>query len=160
MGWVMMSEPELNSIEVLSPVFQGRLTVVSAANVMNLRRECFGELIQIDGSDRCWFEDCGDPCILLVFIDYAASTLMEFRFMKSECTFSYFEALESYLHTHGRPVAFYGDKNTVFRVARRIQDDPWFSSEITLSLPSSAICRSSYDLPVIPIRNRSTPSSK
>ncbi|EBA14477.1 putative insertion sequence transposase protein [Roseobacter sp. SK209-2-6] len=40
-----------------------------------LRRECFGELIQIDGSDHRWFEDRGDPCTLLVFIDDATSTL-------------------------------------------------------------------------------------
>ncbi len=32
------------------------------------RRECFGELIQIDGSDHRWFEDRGPPCTLLVFI--------------------------------------------------------------------------------------------
>ena len=38
--------------------------------------------------------------------------------MKSESTFSYFEALEGYLHNHGRPVAFYSDKHTVFRVAK------------------------------------------
>ena len=51
-----------------------------------LRRECFGELIQIDGSDHRWFEDRGDPCTLLVFIDDATSTLMELRFVKSEST--------------------------------------------------------------------------
>lgn len=83
-----------------------------------LRRECFGELIQIDGSDHRWFEDRADPCTLLVFIDDATSTLMELRFVKSESTFSYFEALESYLLKHGRPVAFYSDKHTVFRVAK------------------------------------------
>ena len=83
-----------------------------------LRRECYGELIQIDGSDHRWFEDRGGPCTLLVFIDDATSTLMELRFVKSESTFSYFEALESYLHTHGRPVAFYSDKHSVFRVAK------------------------------------------
>ena len=83
-----------------------------------LRRECFGELIQIDGSDHRWFEDRGDPCILLVFIDDATSTLMELRFVSSESTFSYFEALESYLLKHGRPVAFYSDKHTVFRVPK------------------------------------------
>ena len=43
---------------------------------------------------------------------------MELRFAKSESTFSYFEALESYLLAHGRPVAFYSDKHTVFRVAK------------------------------------------
>jgi len=83
-----------------------------------LRRECFGELIQIDGSDHRWFEDRAPPCTLLVFIDDATSTLMELRFVKSESTFSYFEALESYLLKHGRPVAFYSDKHTVFRVPK------------------------------------------
>tara|TARA_R100001369_G_scaffold80071_1_gene110261 strand:+ start:159 stop:1505 length:1347 start_codon:yes stop_codon:yes gene_type:complete len=83
-----------------------------------LRRECMGELIQIDGSDHRWFEDRAGPCTLLVFIDDATSTLMELRFVKSESTFSYFEALESYLIEHGRPVAFYSDKHTVFRVAK------------------------------------------
>ena len=83
-----------------------------------LRRECYGELIQIDGSDHRWFEDRALPCTLLVFIDDATSTLMELRFVKSESTFSYFAALENYLLKHGRPVAFYSDKHTVFRVAK------------------------------------------
>lgn len=85
------------------------------------RRECFGELVQIDGSDHRWFEDRGPPCTLLVFIDDATSMLMELRFVQSESTFSYFSALESYLLKHGRPVAFYSDKHTVFRVAKPSQ---------------------------------------
>jgi transposase len=84
-----------------------------------LRRECYGELIQIDGSDHHWFEDRGPACTLLVFIDDATSTLMQLRFVKSESTFSYFEALELYLAAHGRPVAFYSDKHTVFRVSNQ-----------------------------------------
>lgn len=83
-----------------------------------LRRECYGELVQIDGSDHRWFEDRGPPCTLLVFIDDATSTLMELRLVTSESTFSYFEALESYLTQHGRPVAFYSDKHSVFRIAK------------------------------------------
>ncbi len=85
------------------------------------RRECFGELIQIDGSDHRWFEDRGPPCTLLVFIDDATSMLMELRFVTSESTFSYFGALENYLLKHGRPVAFYSDKHTVFRVSKPSQ---------------------------------------
>ena len=42
-----------------------------------LRRERFGELIQIDGSDHRWFEDRGEPCTLLVFIDDATSRLTQ-----------------------------------------------------------------------------------
>ena len=217
MGWVLMSERELNRVEVLSQVTQGRMSTTNAANVLGLsrrqvhrllktfqsdgpaairhkargrasnnridpavrefavtlvrenyidfgptfaaeklhedhglkvsretlrkwmqdagiwlsrvqrrtfhqprlRRECFGELIQIDGSDHHWFEDRGPACTLLVFIDDATSTLMHLEFVTSESTFSYFGALEAYLHEHGRPVAFYSDKHTVFRVANQ-----------------------------------------
>ena len=84
-----------------------------------LRRDCYGELNQHDGSDHHWFEDRGPSCTLLVFIDDATSTLMHLEFVTSESTFSYFGALEAYLHAHGRPVAFYSDKHTVFRVAQQ-----------------------------------------
>jgi transposase len=86
-----------------------------------LRRECFGELVQIDGSDHRWFEDRAGPCTHLVFIDDATSMLMELGFVQSENTFSYSTALESYLRKHGRPIAFYSDKHTVFRVAKPSQ---------------------------------------
>lgn len=166
MGWVMMSERELNRIEVLAQVDDGRLSVQNGANMLDItkrqmfrllkryrtegaaairhkargkipnnkihnakreyavalvkenyqdfgptlaaemlaehhgfkvsretlrkwmadgglwlsrkqrrtfhqprsRRECYGELIQIDGSDHRWFEDRAGPCTLLVFI--------------------------------------------------------------------------------------------
>lgn len=84
-----------------------------------LRRECYGELIQIDGSDHRWFEDRGPTCTLLVFIDDATSRLMQLRFVTPESTFSYFEALDLYLAAHGRQVAFYSDKHTVFHVANQ-----------------------------------------
>jgi len=80
------------------------------------RRECLGELIQIDGCDHDWFEDRGPRCTLLVFVDDATSRLMELRFARSESTFDYFAATERYLRRHGKPVAFYSDKAAIFRV--------------------------------------------
>jgi hypothetical protein len=59
-----------------------------------LRRESYGELIQIDGSEHRWFENRGEPCTLLVFIDNATSRLMQLRFVPSESTASYFDALQ------------------------------------------------------------------
>jgi len=76
-------------------------------------------LIQIDGSEHRWFEDRAAPCTLLVFIDDATSKLMQLRFVPSESTDSYFQALRGYLQSHGCPVAFYSDKHSVFRVLRR-----------------------------------------
>jgi len=84
-----------------------------------LRREAYGELVQIDGSEHRWFEDRGPACSLLVFVDDATGKLMQLRFVRSESTFSYFEALELYLKDHGAPIAFYSDKHTVFRVPKK-----------------------------------------
>src|SRR6516225_6888352 len=48
------------------------------------RRDCLGELVQIDGSEHAWFEDRGPPCTLLAFVDDATSRLMQLRFVASE----------------------------------------------------------------------------
>ncbi|UTV41593.1 ISNCY family transposase (plasmid) [Ensifer adhaerens] len=84
-----------------------------------LRREAYGELVQIDGSEHRWFEDRGPSCSLLVFVDDATGKLMQVRFVRSESAFTYFEALALYLKHHGAPVAFYSDKHSVFRVAKK-----------------------------------------
>lgn len=84
-----------------------------------LRRESYGELVQIDGSEHRWFEDRGPPCSLLVFVDDSTGKLMQLRFVRSESAFTYFEALELYLQRHGAPIAFYSDKHSVFRVAKK-----------------------------------------
>jgi hypothetical protein len=83
------------------------------------RRECVGELIQIDGSQHWWFETRGPQCTLLVYIDDATSRLMHLQFVESESTFDYFKATRTYLEQHGKPVAFYSDKHGVFRVNRK-----------------------------------------
>ena len=80
------------------------------------RRECLGELVQVDGSEHWWFEDRGPQCTLLVFVDDATSRLMHLQFVESESTFAYFHAARAYLETWGKPVAFYSDKHGVFRV--------------------------------------------
>ncbi|MDC7695418.1 ISNCY family transposase [Asticcacaulis sp. DXS10W] len=82
------------------------------------RRDCVGELIQIDVSEHRWFEGRGPMCTLLVFIDDATSRLMHLQFVETESTFSYFAATKAYLEAHGKPVAFYSDKHSVFRVAK------------------------------------------
>ena len=81
-----------------------------------LRRDCVGELVQVDGSEHWWFEDRGPQCTLLVFVDDATSRLMHLQFVESESTFAYFHAARAYLEAWGKPVAFYSDKHGVFRV--------------------------------------------
>ena len=80
------------------------------------RRECVGELVQIDGCEHWWFEDRGPQCTLLVFVDDATSRLMHLQFVESELTFAYFNAARAYLEAWGKPIALYSDKHGVFRV--------------------------------------------
>jgi hypothetical protein len=80
------------------------------------RRDCLGELVQIDGSEHAWFEDRGNKCTLLAFVDDATSCALHLRFVPSETTFDYFRSVRAYLTAHGKPVALYSDKHGIFRV--------------------------------------------
>ncbi|HTX25315.1 MAG TPA: ISNCY family transposase [Steroidobacteraceae bacterium] len=80
------------------------------------RRACLGELVQIDGCEHPWFEDRAAACTALVYVDDATSRLMVVRFTPTESTFGYFEATRDYLTSFGKPLAFYSDKASVFRV--------------------------------------------
>lgn len=80
------------------------------------RRPCVGEWVQIDGSPHAWFEDRAPHCTLIVFIDDATSRLMALRLVPAETTPAYLQTLGQYLSQHGRPVALYSDKHSIFRV--------------------------------------------
>jgi hypothetical protein len=86
------------------------------AHQSRLRRACFGELIQIDGSHHDWFEGRALKCCLLVFIDDATNRLVGLRFESGETTGGYFKLAREYMEKHGRPLAFYSDKDSIFRV--------------------------------------------
>ena len=80
------------------------------------RRDCLGELVQIDGSEHAWFETRGAPCTVLAFIDDATSRLLQLRFVAAESAFDYFRTIRAYLEAHCKPVALYSDKHNIFRV--------------------------------------------
>jgi transposase len=80
------------------------------------RRDCFGELTQIDGSPHPWFEDRGPKCCLLVAIDDATSQLCSLHFEPTETTAGYFKLMRKYIINHGIPLATYSDKHGIFRI--------------------------------------------
>ena len=79
------------------------------------RRARCGELVQIDGSPHAWFEDRGDPCVLISFVDDATGQTYG-RFFKTETTRAYMITARIYFSKYGRPLAFYPDKHGIFRV--------------------------------------------
>lgn len=82
------------------------------------RRSRFGELLQGDGSPHDWFEGRSEKCALLQFVDDATSKTTVARFVPTETTDGYLELLEEHLKKYGRPLGFYVDKHSIFRVNR------------------------------------------
>tara|TARA_B100001989_G_scaffold243010_1_gene210342 strand:- start:130 stop:1419 length:1290 start_codon:yes stop_codon:yes gene_type:complete len=107
------------------------------------RRACLGELVQIDGSRHAWFEQRRAPCAVLVFIDDATGRILHLHFSETECTNSYFEALQSYLPRHGKPQALYADRAAVFRSPSANKHIPTQFQRAVDELGISLICANS-----------------
>lgn len=110
------------------------------------RRSRLGELEQIDGSYEYWFENRSEKCCLLVCVDDATSRLMHLRFCKHETTEDYVQFLKEYLKKHGRPLAFYSDRHSIFRVNRKTRYEGVFTTkfqEVLKKLDIELICANS-----------------
>lgn len=87
------------------------------------RRACVGELVQLDGSTHAWFEDRAPQCVLLLYIDDATSRLLSAALVPSEDTAHLLRCTRTYVEQYGRPVAFYVDKDSIYRVNRQATID-------------------------------------
>ena len=83
------------------------------------RRSCVGEMVQLDGSDHAWFEDRGPRCVLLSYVDDATSRGLYGAFVAVEDTGTLLRTTKAYLGRYGRPLAFYVDKDSIYRVNRQ-----------------------------------------
>jgi transposase len=77
------------------------------------RRACFGELVQIDASVHDWLEGRGEEPVLITLIDDATSYLMA-RFYPSGTVEAHMDLVGRWLRRHGRPLAFYSDRHSIF----------------------------------------------
>ena len=77
------------------------------------RRACFGELVQMDTSIHDWTEGRGEEMVLIHMIDDATSRLLA-RFYDADTVVNHFDLLERWLQAHGRPLALYTDRHSIF----------------------------------------------
>src|SRR5262245_51816764 len=77
------------------------------------RRECFGELVQMDASIHDWLEGRGEEMVLVTMIDDATNRLLA-RFYEGETVEAYFDLVGRWLAKNGRPLAFYTDRDSIF----------------------------------------------
>ena len=113
---LQLSDESVRQFMIEEGLWKARRAKKVIVHQLRERRACFGELVQIDGSPHDWFEGRAAPCVLLVFIDDATGKLVQLRFVERESFFSYCQAAEGYFKRFGKPVAFYSDKNSIFRV--------------------------------------------
>lgn len=105
------------------------------------RRPCFGELIQIDGSPHDWFEGRAPRCTMIVFIDDATSKVVYARLVPAETTQAYFDGIATHSAQCGRPLAYYSDRHSIFRVNREdVKADPTQVERALKALGIALIC--------------------
>jgi len=113
---VILAKETVRQLQIAAGLWIPRMMRAPKVQQPRARRACLGELIQIDGCDHRWFEGRGGACVALVYVDDATSRLMIVRFTGVESTFGYFEATREYIERYGKPMAFYSDKASIFRV--------------------------------------------
>ena len=113
---LQLSDESVRQLMIAEDLWKARKVKKVVVHQLRERRACFGELVQIDGSPHDWFEGRAEACVLLVFIDDATGKLVQLHFVESESFFSYCQAAKGYFRQYGKPVAFYSDKNSIFRV--------------------------------------------
>ena len=81
-----------------------------------LRRDCEGDLLQIDGTPFAWFYKFGDEkrYCLSGGIDDATGKITGLYFTQNECLYGYLEVLRQTCNSYGVPREIYSDRAAIF----------------------------------------------
>ena len=78
------------------------------------RKQCFGEMVQMDGSHHDWLEGRGTKLVLMGYIDDAAGKTFG-RFYDYEGTMPAMDSFKKYIEKNGIPNSIYLDKHTTYK---------------------------------------------
>lgn len=97
--------PEARKIKKRKPAHRPRI-----------RRECEGDLMQVDGTPFAWFYKSGDNkrYCLSGGIDDATGKITGLYFTENECLYGYLEVLRQTCRTYGVPREIYSDRAAIF----------------------------------------------
>lgn len=82
------------------------------------RKPCFGQLVQMDGSEHDWFEGRAPRAVLMVMIDDATNRTYA-RFAEAETTRAAYDVFEGYLRQYGLPQGLYVDRDSIYKTTRQ-----------------------------------------
>lgn len=81
------------------------------------RRECFGQMVQLDGSHHDWFEGRRDKAVLMVMVDDATNRTGA-RFSEEETTRASYDVFDVWVKQNGVPGSLYVDRDSIYRCER------------------------------------------
>jgi DNA-binding Lrp family transcriptional regulator len=99
-------------------LWKARRARVERVHVWRKRRARWGELVQWDTSTHDWLEGRGQKLYLIALLDDATSRA-EARLVSGDSTEENMRTLRAYLEAHGRPLAVYTDKASLFQTAAK-----------------------------------------
>lgn len=117
------------------------------------RKHHFGEMVQMDGSHHDWFEQRGEECVLMGYIDDAKSTVFA-RFYEYEGTLPAMDSFKRYIKKYGIPHSLYLDKHTTYKSTAK----PTIEDELKGKRPMSQFERALEELGVELIHAQSAPA--
>jgi len=83
------------------------------------RKECFGEMVQMDGSHHDWLEGRGPDLVIMGYIDDATNTVYA-RFYDYEGTVPAMDSFKGYIKKHGLPMSVYLDRHTTYKSKKKL----------------------------------------
>jgi transposase-like protein len=119
-----ISREAVRQLMMEAGLWRGQKQKIEAVHEWRQRKHSRGEMVQWDTSEHDWLEGRGEKLYLISMIDDATSELTA-RFVLHDSTEENLRLLRSYLEQHGRPVAFYTDKASLFQTtAKGLRDQP------------------------------------
>jgi transposase/nicotinamide riboside kinase len=82
------------------------------------RCECFGQMVQLDGSHHKWLEERGPELVLMTYVDDATNKVFA-RFYDYEGTLPAMDSFKRYIEKYGIPQSIYVDKHTTYRSTKK-----------------------------------------
>jgi hypothetical protein len=117
---IVVSRETLRKWMSAAELWQVRRRRVKSVHVWRPRRCSFGELVMMDSSPFRWLEERGPAGHLIAMIDDATSRVWG-RLVEHDSTEENLRTLGGWLERHGRPLALYTDKNSLFVTTRPVQ---------------------------------------
>lgn len=87
-------------------------------HIWRKRKDCFGEMILLDGSIHDWLEDRGPKMTLMAYID-DASNIVFGEFHLAETTESAMRSFKNYIKKYGIPLKIYFDRHSIYKTTRQ-----------------------------------------